>query len=116
VYLTASQFEPAGMHHIEGAMCGLPLLYRDTGGAIPEYCRNFGIEFNEQNFFEKLNEMAQTYDYWAGRMKDYPYTAEKMCHEYLELFNSMDKNREEYLHARIWPKKPFWLMKNLLIG
>lgn len=116
VYLTASQFEPAGMHHIEGAMCGLPLLYRNTGGAIPEYCRNFGIEFNEQNFFEKLHEMAEMYDYYTVRMKDYPYTAEKMCHEYLELFNYMNKNREEFLHARIWQKKPLWLMKNLLIG
>ena len=44
VYLTASRNEPAGMHHIEGALCGLPLLYLKSG-ALPEYCRGFGIEF-----------------------------------------------------------------------
>ena len=59
VYLTASQNEPAGMHHIEGAMCGLPLLYRESG-ALPEYCKGFGIGFDVENFEQKLNEMMQT--------------------------------------------------------
>ena len=28
VYLTASRWEPGGMHHVEGAQCGGPVLYR----------------------------------------------------------------------------------------
>ena len=42
IYVTGSINEPAGMHHIEGALCGLPLLYRESG-ALPEYCNGFGI-------------------------------------------------------------------------
>ena len=36
IYITGSINEPSGNHHIEGAMCGLPLLYINSGG-IPEY-------------------------------------------------------------------------------
>ena len=32
------------MHHIEGALSGLPLIFRKSG-ALPEYCSDYGIEF-----------------------------------------------------------------------
>ena len=48
-YLTGSLNEPSGNHHIEGAQCGLPILYIDSGG-IPEYCENYGLKFTENNF------------------------------------------------------------------
>ena len=31
-------------HHMEGALCGLPILYKDSGAAS-EYCNDFGISF-----------------------------------------------------------------------
>ncbi|MEI9897645.1 MAG: hypothetical protein WDN28_28245 [Chthoniobacter sp.] len=31
LYLTATRWEPCGMHHVEGAQCGLPLLYHEDG-------------------------------------------------------------------------------------
>ena len=34
LYISASINEPAGMHHIEGLLCGLPIIYRDNG-ALP---------------------------------------------------------------------------------
>ena len=37
LYLTGSINEPSGNHHIEGAQCGLPLLYLESGGTT-EYC------------------------------------------------------------------------------
>ena len=36
-YLTASINEPGGNHQNEGALCGLPLIYRESG-CLPEYC------------------------------------------------------------------------------
>lgn len=48
IYLAASQYEPGGMHHIEGACCGLPVLYTDSG-AIPEYCGDYAICFGKDN-------------------------------------------------------------------
>jgi len=84
VYLTASQNEPAGMHHIEGALCGLPLLYRNSG-ALPEYCKGFGIQFDTHDFEEKIDLIIKRYDYFADKMKYYPHTSEKMCEEYYQL-------------------------------
>lgn len=47
VYFTASLWEPGGMHFIEGAQCGLPLVYHEDGGGIVEIARQFGISFRD---------------------------------------------------------------------
>ena len=31
IYITASENEPSGNHHMEGALCGLPILFKDSG-------------------------------------------------------------------------------------
>jgi glycosyltransferase involved in cell wall biosynthesis len=46
-YVTASQFEPGGMHFIEGLQCGLPLIYHEDGGGIVELARRYGIGFRD---------------------------------------------------------------------
>lgn len=56
VYVTASRWEPCGMHHVEGAQCGLPLLYHADGGGIVEAGRSYGVEFRD-NFIHALREM-----------------------------------------------------------
>lgn len=114
VYLTASQNEPAGMHHIEGSLCGLPLLYRKSG-ALPEYCDGFGISFTSENFSEKLHEMTEKYDCIIKKMLQYPYTAERMCKNYYNLFVKLLVQRGEILNNRKWTKKPIWLLKTLLL-
>lgn len=114
VYLTAAQNEAAGMHHIEGALCGLPLLYRESG-ALPEYCRGFGVSFNAENFEQKLQEMIATYDHWAARMEEYPYTAERMCENYYQLFLELLERRDEIIKQRRWWRKPLWLARTLLL-
>jgi hypothetical protein len=112
VYLTASQNEPAGMHHIEGALCGLPLLYRESG-ALPEYCDGFGISFTTDNFEYKFQEMLTTYEFWADQMKDYSHTAERMCDEYYDLFQDMLGRRQEIMKRRKWRYRPTWLARVL---
>ncbi len=46
-YLTASLWEPGGMHHVEGAQCGLPVAYHEDGGGIVDMCRRYGIGFRD---------------------------------------------------------------------
>lgn len=46
IYLTAAKWEACGMHHIEAASCGLPIVYHRDGGGINEICKNYGIEIN----------------------------------------------------------------------
>jgi glycosyltransferase involved in cell wall biosynthesis len=47
VYLTASRWEPGGMHHVEGAQCGLPVLYHEDGGGIVELASRYGIGYRD---------------------------------------------------------------------
>lgn len=44
-HITASLWEPCGMHHVEGAQCGLPMVYHEDGGGIVEAARRYGIAF-----------------------------------------------------------------------
>ena len=113
VYLTASQNEPGGNHQNEGANCGLPLLFRESG-CMPEYCTGYGISFNENNFDQKLDEMADTYDIWAGKMKNYPHTADRMCEQYYQLFIMLLNNRDKILARRKWSRHWLWLARTIV--
>lgn len=100
VYVTGTLNEPAGMHHIEGALCGLPLLYRNSG-ALPEYCGTHGIMFEgDQDFPQALERMMTDYDQYAVRMASYPHTADVMCRGYLNLFIDLVSRREQLISRR----------------
>ena len=108
-YVTGSMNEPAGMHHIEGALCGLPLLYRQSG-ALPEYCSGFGIEFSDPgSFLNALNQFMDDYGRLVARMPNYPHTSSRMCHGYLALFDELMANREEILSRRRHLLRNPWL-------
>jgi glycosyltransferase involved in cell wall biosynthesis len=101
MYLTGSINEPSGNHHIEAAQCGLPLLYINSGG-IPEYCDGFGTMFNDKRDFEdKLSEAIKSYETISQNIQDYPYSAEIMSEDFLNLFNKMVENKKDYLDKRI---------------
>ena len=99
VYLTASINEPSGNHHIEGAQCGLPLLYIDSGG-IPEYCNGFGEVFNKTNFEIKLEKLMNVYETSFKKMKNYPNNSDIMCTEFENLFKEMIENKKKLLDER----------------
>jgi len=100
LYITASLNEPAGMHHIEAASCGLPLLYR-TSGALPEYGASFGVAFHGPDDVEaRLHELLHTYDRFTHALESYPYTSELMCRSYTELFHSLISRKESILAER----------------
>ena len=99
VYLTASINEPAGMHHIEGALSGLPIIYRESG-AIPEYCSDFGVSFQNLDIVNAIESMILEYDNYKYKMKYYPFTASKMTSDYLNLFDDLILNRENILKKK----------------
>tara|TARA_B100001121_G_scaffold34190_1_gene28910 strand:+ start:116 stop:1069 length:954 start_codon:yes stop_codon:yes gene_type:complete len=88
IYITGSLNEPSGNHHIEAALCGLPILYVNSGG-IPEYCQDYGLEIDMENFEEKILYMIDYYDIFKNKMKNYPFESKKMSSNYLELFNNL---------------------------
>lgn len=109
VYLTAAVNEAAGMHHIEGALSGLPLLYRESG-ALPEYCAGYGIGFSADDFDAKLANMIDTYEAWLPKVTNYGHTAQRMCDGYVGLFEDLlDQRREILKPRRRWRSLRYWL-------
>ncbi|MBF0353698.1 MAG: hypothetical protein HQL43_00475 [Alphaproteobacteria bacterium] len=108
VYLTASQNEPAGMHHVEGAMCGLPLMYRESG-ALPEYCCEFGLSIAPDNLAARLNEMREKYFFFKNLMPRYPNSSEQMACQYVDLFKRLTRDREILLKHRRRTRMLRWL-------
>ena len=121
IYLTASINEPSGNHHIEGAQCGLPILYRNSGGT-PEFTKGFGVEFQgTEDFFESLDKLKNSYSAFFEKMKEYPFNSLSMSEEYLDLFKklallssdfqSVDNN---FIHKKSFFEKFFYFLNKFL--
>lgn len=97
-YLTASLNEPAGMHHIEGALCGLPILYRKSG-ALPEYCYKHGIGFeNKRDFKSSLLKMMKEFKEFD--METYIYDSNFMNKNYYDFFMKLFRDKNKILESR----------------
>jgi len=93
IYMTASINEPSGNHHMEGAMCGLPILYIDSG-ALPEYCKDYGVMFNIENFVYSLEKIKKKYDLLFKNLDSYPYTFIKAAEMYEKIFIEAIQNKK----------------------
>ena len=112
IYITGSINEPGGMHHIEGALCGLPILYRNSG-SLPEYCEGFGVSFDDDlNVDCALNKMISNYNYFKDKVLTYDRSADRMCQEYYNLFSDLLEKKFELLEKRNLFKKPLLLLRN----
>jgi hypothetical protein len=114
VYITGSQNEPGGNHQNEGALCGLPLIYR-TSGALPEYCQGFGVPFSgPADLVETVGRMMREYPRWVAEMPRYQWTAERMTQEWIALFESLLQERAAIVaHRRLW-RNPLMALGNLI--
>jgi len=84
VYVTASRWEPGGMHFIEGAQCGLPVLYHMEGGGIVEVARKFGVPFGD-DVRSAIREMRDRYaELRRAVLADAP-SGDQMCLAYARL-------------------------------
>ena len=90
IYLTATQNEPCGMHHLEGLSCGLPILYFKGGGAIKEACDGVGEEFqNIDDFLIKLKLLVDNYEIYRNKI-DYNFLSSNRCSkEYIEIIEKI---------------------------
>ena len=81
LYITGARFEACGMHHIEAAACGLPVIYHKDGGAINEVCKKYGYEINSSN---DLLKSLKFYSSKENRKKhsdniNYDYLSNERC-------------------------------------
>jgi glycosyltransferase involved in cell wall biosynthesis len=83
-YVTASLWEPGGMHFIEGAQCGLPVLFHEDGGGIVEVAERFGFGFRE-DLVEAVNSLRRRYYDLRGKVLDHGPSGDHMCIAYRQL-------------------------------
>ena len=84
VYLTASRWEPGGMHHVEGAQCGLPVLYHEDGGGIVELAARYGIGYRD-DVAGAIGAMRERYPELRRRVLAEAPSGDAMCDAYERL-------------------------------
>ena len=90
IYITASRWEPCGMHHIEGAASGLPVLFHKEGGGIAEGCRPHGIEFSSSlELEEKINQLFYSRKEFANNINYKFLSLERCLDQYMSIINNM---------------------------
>ena len=97
IYVTASRNEPCGMHHIEGAASGLPVIYHKETGGIIEMCVNHGEEYETfEEFLDCVNKIRNNIDFYRKKINrdnlDIQQCCEKFYHHIENLVNT-DYNR-----------------------
>lgn len=82
IYLTASLYEPCGMHHVEGAQCGLPLLSHIDGGGIVEAADKYGLVYQDQ-LLQAIEEIRNNYGLYREKVLSEMPSGGAMTAEYV---------------------------------
>jgi glycosyltransferase involved in cell wall biosynthesis len=88
-YVTASRWEPCGMHHVEGAQCGLPLLYHKDGGGIVEAGERYGLCFGDDDYIDAINMLRDDYDRYRNLVLNNSPCGDYMVMEYTNRIQSL---------------------------
>jgi hypothetical protein len=88
IYLTASRWEPCGMHHVEGAQCGLPLVYHEDGGGIVEAGKKYGVGYRDDPSVA-LREVAARLPEFRKRVFQQMPSGDRMVMEYSDICRSL---------------------------
>ena len=80
-YLTASRWDPGPMHPVEGAQCGLPLVYHEDGGGTVELARRYGVPFRD-DVRGAILEARERYEELRASVLRHAPSGDQMCLEY----------------------------------
>ncbi len=87
-YVTASVWEPCGMHHVEGAQCGLPLIYHKDGGGIVEAGEKYGIGF-ATDVAQAIVAMRKEHRAYQRRVLEHMPSGDRMCMGYVDIIQRL---------------------------
>ena len=80
----------------------LRILYKlfDTQWYLdPEYCRNYGVSFDD-DLVTSLSEIISNYEIYKNEILDYPNNSSVMSSQFLRLFETLLNNKEEISKSR----------------
>lgn len=72
------------MHHVEGAQCGLPLVYHEDGGGIVEAGRRYGLGFRDDPS-QPLRRMAAEWPAFRAKVLAQLPSGDRMVMEYADI-------------------------------
>ncbi len=85
VYVTAARHEACGSHHVEGAACGLPVVFHNDGGGVVEMCSRYGLGIDRVEEFQyALADLLSNYRTYREKAVAADLSSETMCRKYLE--------------------------------
>ena len=87
-YVTASLWEPGGMHVAEALQCGLPVAYHQHGGGLVEQAAHAGVPFTDDVVSALLALRRDHTALRAAALRHAP-SGELMCLEYVRLFERL---------------------------
>ena len=86
VYLTASMYEAGANHVLEGLASGLPVVYAEGGGSIPEYVSSYGVEYNDlQGLLLSLDTIRNNYQLFKSRALGYNSNFDDTIQKYVDI-------------------------------
>ena len=90
IYLTASEEEAGANHVLEGMACGLPVVYHNNGGSIPEYCGKYGVGFDSfEQMIDGIKEVNANYSKYKESVLGYEDQVPKAVSRYMEIINEL---------------------------
>ena len=90
IYLTASEEEAGANHVLEAMACGLPVVYRDNGGSIPEYCSSGCKSYSDyESMIESLRVVSGEYSNFKSDLLEYKSTNDFVVEEYCKIIGKI---------------------------
>ncbi len=72
------------MHHVEGAQCGLPLVYHEDGGGIVEAGVKYGLGYRDDPSDALRNVAARWHEFRARVLSHLP-SGDLMAMDYADI-------------------------------
>lgn len=90
VYVTGARFEACGSHHVEGAACGLPVVFHLDGGGVVEMCKRYGVGISSVSELPRaITTVASNYKVYRDAALATDLSATTMCERYLDVIVNM---------------------------
>jgi len=86
VYITASEEEAGANHVLEAMACGLPIVYLDKGGSIPDYCNKYGTQYkNIKELILILKDIKKSFPDYKSKVLNYTESIEEVIESYYKI-------------------------------